>query len=151
VDSIAIYYLYPATIFASKTPHEVSTVLGSCVAVCLWDNQQKIGGINHYMLPLWNGEGLATPKYGNVAIHKLIEKMMSLGSNPQNMVAKIFGGAQQLEKGKSIFNVGERNVTLAIDTLKEANIPIVSFNTQGDRGRKLKFSTHTGEVLMKYV
>ena len=151
MQSIATHHLYPATLFASKNPHEVSTLLGSCVAVCLWDKHRKIGGINHYMLPLWNGEGLATPKYGNVATQKLIEKMLSLGSEPQHLVAKVFGGAQQLEKGKSIFNIGERNVTLALDMLKEANIPIISINSQGDRGRKLKFSTHTGEVLMKFV
>jgi chemotaxis protein CheD len=151
VESISTHYLYPATLFASKNPHEVSTVLGSCVAVCLWDTHRKMGGINHYMLPLWNGEGLSTPKYGNVATQKLIEKMLSLGSDPQHLVAKVFGGAQQLEKGKSIFNIGERNVSLALYMLKEANIPIVSINTQGDRGRKLKFSTHTGEVLMKFV
>ncbi len=57
------HYLHPGNLFAHRTPHIVTTILGSCVAVCLWDPINNIGGINHYMLPLWNGEGLPVPKY----------------------------------------------------------------------------------------
>ena len=64
------HYLYPSALFAERTPFLVDTILGSCVAVCLYDEHKKIGGINHYMLPLWNGDGLATPKFGNIAIEK---------------------------------------------------------------------------------
>jgi chemotaxis protein CheD len=67
------------------------------------------------------------------------------------LVAKVFGGAKQLEKGKSVFNVGEKNIILAFDVLKEAGIPIISHHIGGEKGRKLKFSTHTGEVLMKLL
>ena len=151
METIATHYLYPSAIFASTYPHEVSTVLGSCVSICLWDPQLKFGGINHFMLPLWNGDGLPTPKFGNIAFEKLVEKMLHLGSKDSNMIAKVFGGAKQLEKGKSIFNVGERNIILAFDLLKESSIPVVSHNVGGEKGRKIKFCTHTGEVLMKYV
>lgn len=150
MEQIATHYLYPSAIFTSNQPYEVSTVLGSCVSVCLWDTQLKIGGINHFMLPLWNGDGLASPKFGNIATEKLIEKMLALGSHKKNLAAKVFGGAKQLETG-NIFNVGERNIILALEFLKEAGIPIISQNTGGDRGRKIKFRTHTGEVLMKFV
>jgi chemotaxis protein CheD len=146
-----MHYLYPSAIFASARPHEVSTVLGSCVSVCLWDTWLKFGGINHFMLPLWNGEGLPTPKFGNIALEKLMEKMHYLGTTNSNLVAKVFGGAKQLEKGKSVFNVGEKNIILAFDLLKEAGIPITSHHVGGEKGRKLKFSTHTGEVLMKLL
>ena len=74
-EGLGKHYLYPSALFAEKTPFMVDTVLGSCVAVCLFDNQLKIGGINHYMLPFWNGNGLASPKYGNIATEKLVEKM----------------------------------------------------------------------------
>ncbi len=126
-------------------------MLGSCVSICLWDTQLKYGGINHFMLPLWNGDGLPTPKFGNIALEKLLKKMQQLGSRRSNLVAKIFGGSKQLEKGKSIFNVGERNIMLAFDLLKEAGIPVISHHTGGEKGRKLKFCTRTGEVLMKLL
>jgi chemotaxis protein CheD len=150
VEHIATHYLYPGAIFTHHKPHEVSTVLGSCVSVCLWDSHLKIGGINHFMLPFWNGDGLASPKYGNIAIEKLIEKMMALGSRKTNLAAKVFGGAKQLETG-NFFNVGERNIAIASELLKEYNIAIASQNTGGDRGRKLIFRTHSGEVFMKFV
>ena len=90
MDDIEQHYLYPSALFASARPHKVVTVLGSCVSVCLWDPFLRIGGINHYMLPLWNGEGLASPKYGNIAIEKLIERMLYLGSRKSNLQAKIW-------------------------------------------------------------
>ncbi len=151
MNPIATHYLYPSAIFASPHPYEVSTVLGSCVSICLWDTQLKFGGINHFMLPLWNGEGLPTPKYGNIAFEKLLEKMQYLGSSHTNLVAKVFGGAKQLEKGNSIFNVGERNILMTFDILKEFNVPVISQHTGGDKGRKIKFYTHSGEVHMKLL
>ena len=75
VISIGKHYLYPSALFAEKEQYMVDTILGSCVAVCLFDTKLKIGGINHYMLPLWNGNGLASPKFGNIATEKLIEKI----------------------------------------------------------------------------
>jgi chemotaxis protein CheD len=57
------HFLYPAALFASSQPYVINTILGSCVAVCLWDPVYKVGGMAHYMLPLWNGEGLASPKW----------------------------------------------------------------------------------------
>lgn len=143
------HYLYPGNIFAHQEPHVITTVLGSCVSVCLWDKVLMVGGINHYMLPLWNGEGLATPKYGNIAISKLYEKMLGFGSKHSNIQAKVFGGAEVLAVTHAVLNVGERNVILAMDTLKQMKIPIKSKDVSGKRGRKLLFETHTGKVLLK--
>ena len=57
-------FLQPCTIFVHREEHWVSTILGSCISLCLWDPKLGAGGINHYMLPLWNGEGLPTPNTG---------------------------------------------------------------------------------------
>ena len=59
---ISRFFLYPAALFVNKRPHQVTTILGSCVAVCLYDAKLRQGGINHFMLPFWNGQGLASPK-----------------------------------------------------------------------------------------
>jgi chemotaxis protein CheD len=144
-------YIYPSSIFASNKPHEVTTVLGSCVSVCLWDQALKVGGINHYMLPLWNGNGLASPKYGNIAIEKLIDKMKQMGCKKENLIAKVFGGANVIETNINIFNVGERNHQLAIETLEKENIPIIAKSLGGEVGRKIIFNTQTGDVMMKFL
>ncbi len=117
----------------------------------MWDKRLQIGGINHYILPLWNGEGLATPKYGNIANAKLIDKLVGMGSSPADLVAKVFGGAQPLIPGNSVFTVGERNVAIALEVLKEHNIPVVNRHAGGKQGRHLKFITLTGEVWMKLL
>src|SRR5688572_13771956 len=99
--TVVEYYLFPSTIFAELLPHQVKTILGSCVAVCLFDQVLNYGGINHYMLPWWNGNGMPSPKYGDIAIERLIDKMLFLGSQKKNLVAKIFGGASQHVYSKS--------------------------------------------------
>ena len=147
-DTLQKYYLLPSGIFVEKEPHVVDTVLGSCVAVCMYDHRLKIGGINHYMLPFWNGQGLASPKYGNIAMDKLIEKMELLGSKRTNMIAKVFGGANQMQ---SSLGVGQRNVMMVKDYLADARIPIVAENVGGEIGRKIRFNTSNGQVLMKFL
>lgn len=144
------HFLYPSNIYTSQKETEVTTILGSCVAVCLWDKRLQIGGINHYMLPLWNGEGLASPKYGNIAIKRLVQKMQGLDSNISDLQAKIFGGASNLH-GESYYRIGERNVLIAREKLQEFDIPIIAQSVEGNRGRKIVFNTRTGQVLMRYV
>ena len=146
------HYLFPCMIFCSREEFQVTTVLGSCISVCLYDPVTKIGGINHYMLALWNGIGLESPKYGNIAITKLLEKMLELGSRKNNLHAKVFGGAKVLEATQnSSINVGERNIEIAMDMLSEEHIPVVA-SSMGDLfGLKIIFNTVTGEILMKRV
>lgn len=137
--------------FASAQPAEVTTILGSCVAVCLWDRYLGIGGINHYMLPTWNGMELASPKYGNIAIERLTEKMLQLGCKKNNLVAKVFGGGEVITVSSSSMHIGERNIMVAEEMLAEQNIPIIGRSTGGKNGRKIIFNTHTGEVLQCYI
>ncbi|MFP4023226.1 MAG: chemotaxis protein CheD [Thiohalospira sp.] len=145
------HFLYPAALYASKEPFQINTILGSCVAVCLYDPVLKYGGMCHYMLPLWNGDGLASPKYGNIAIEKLVEKMINFGSKKFNLKAKIFGGGEVIETENPKFNVGQRNIVFAKEMLAEENIPVVSSSVGGKLGRKIIFFTDTGEVKQRYV
>jgi chemotaxis protein CheD len=145
------YYLHPSTIFWNVEAQWVTTVLGSCVAVCFYDRKRNIGGINHFMLPYWNGDGLESPKYGNVAILNLFRKMLDIGAKKEDIVCKIFGGAEVLGEQYSVFNVGQRNIELAYKIMDELGIPIVSSSTGGKQGRMILFNTGTGEVLQKYL
>jgi chemotaxis protein CheD len=145
------HFLFPCTLFADSLPHQALTILGSCVAVCLYDEKRKYGGMNHYMLPWWDGKVMPTPKYGNVAIERLLEKMKSMGSNQDHLVAKIFGGAHQLPTLNSGIAIGNRNVATAEELLGTYRIRIVSRSTGGERGRRILFHTHTNQVFMKYL
>lgn len=145
------HFLYPGAIYVSPKPAIITTILGSCVSVCLFDPILQIGGMNHYLLPLWNGQGLASPRYGNIAIEKLISNLESLGSSKGHMKAKVFGGAEIIATNINQFMIGERNIQLAKDTLIEIGIPVVGSSTGGKLGRKIIFNTETGEVRQKYV
>ncbi|MEQ9403817.1 MAG: chemotaxis protein CheD [Cyclobacteriaceae bacterium] len=145
---IGKHYLYPSSIFVSADPFVVTTVLGSCISVCLFDTKNMIGGINHFMLPLWNGEGLASAKYGNVAMERLIEEMKRKGAKRENIKAKMFGGANLVNL---TMNVGERNAELAKKILGTERIELIAESIGGARGRKILFDTNTGVVKMRYI
>jgi chemotaxis protein CheD len=108
-----------------------------------------LGGVNHYLLPLWNGEGLPTPKYGNIAIEKLVEKVKAISSPGDKLVAKVFGGASMWEKTEGLLAIGQRNIEFAQETLETHRIPIFSSDVGGYQGRKIIFNTADGTVLMR--
>lgn len=145
----AAVYLPPGLLYAAATPGAVTTLLGSCVAVCLFDPTLRAGGINHYLLPYWNGEGLASPKYANIALPKLLEKMLELGCRRQNLRAKIFGGGAVFQQIGGLFGVGERNIEFAEHYLSDAGIPIVARDVGEGFTRKVIFRVHTGEALVR--
>src|SRR5690606_1340933 len=85
----------------------------------------------------------------NIAIDMLLQKMLELGAQKHNLVAKVFGGASQYQN--SILNVGERNVVIARTMLEKLHIRIVANSIGGQRGRKITFNTNSGEVTMRYI
>jgi len=107
--------------------------------------------MNHYMLPFWNGEGLESPRYGNIAIPKLIFEMIDGGSRKKDLIAKIFGGGRVIGEENSVFRVGEKNIAVAERLLKEFGIPVTASSTGGERGRRIWFNTLTGEVFQQYT
>ncbi len=148
---IKTHFLYPGALYASKIPTRVTTILGSCVAVCLWDKKLKIGGINHFMLPYWNGRGLASPRYGNIAIVKLYEKMQSFACDDKDIIAKVFGGGEVISSNSNLFQIGKRNIIVANELLRENKIAIVGKSVGGKFGRKIIFNTETGEVMQRFI
>lgn len=150
-SNLDTHYLYPAALIVKKSPTLVNTLLGSCVAVVLWDSITQVGGINHYMLPLWNGKGIPSPKFGNIAIEKLVSGMEQQGAQRKNIIAKVFGGGEVIEQMNQHFNIGQRNIEIASEKLKELDIRIVAKSVGGKLGRKIQFNTMTGEVKMKFI
>lgn len=144
-------FIHVGQIHVDSAPHAISTVLGSCVAVCLYDTALGIGGMNHYLLPFWNGNGLQSPKFGNIAIPKLIESMIMKGSNPKNLQAKIFGGASLNMGITDAMMIGQKNILVAKEILREYKIVLVAEDVGGQNGRKIQFDLERGKVLLKYA
>jgi chemotaxis protein CheD len=140
--------LHQDQIHVSDRDVEISTILGSCVALCLYDRVNKIGGMNHYLLPLWNGAGLKSARYGNIANELLLKKVLVKGAEKRHLVAKIFGGSMiNIDSSVSVAN---RNVKMAKNFCLKNNIAIVAEDTSGTKGRKVLFSIETGDVYVRY-
>lgn len=148
-NKLNVKQIFQEQLFVTSEPSEITTVVGSCIAVCLWDNEKKIAGMNHYMLPLWNGDGLKTLKYGNIAIVRLVDEMYNAGAKKKNLVAKVFGGAAI--NLSQTFGVGERNIKVAYDVLADCGIPIVAKDVGSNRGRKIILSSIDGGVFIRYA
>jgi chemotaxis protein CheD len=145
------HFLFPSTLFVEKEPYNIVTILGSCISVCLFDTALKYGGMNHFMMPWWDGKGMPSPKFGDVATEQLIEKMISMGSRREHLQAKIFGGAHQHSIGRKGFTIGDQNIATAENVLAEYRIKIVARHTGGDQGCRIVFHSHTHRIFMSLL
>lgn len=144
-------FIHVGEIYIGVKPTEISTVLGSCIAVCLYDKVERIGGMNHYLVPLWNDNGLQTPKYGNIAIPRLIESMINVGCSKMNIEAKIFGGGNVLDVKKEDMMIGRKNILIAKEVLREHNIKISAQDVGGVKGRRILMRSDTGKIMLRYT
>lgn len=140
--------IYSEQLYVASTPTEISTVLGSCVAVCLYCTKTQIAGMNHYLMPLWNGNGLKSLKYGNISTERLIDQMLTMGADLRQIEAKVFGGG--VINISDIHSVGPRNIQVAFDILKVYKIPVIASDVGGNKGRRVIFSNADGSAYVKY-
>jgi chemotaxis protein CheD len=150
-QGVIVRYVLPGDVVAAAGPSRFVTVLGSCVAICLYDAISGIGGMNHYLLPGTPREQDSTPcRWSDVAIDELFRQVDQLGARRVHLKAKVFGGAQITARNVSGgFRIGERNVESAIAALAARHIEVVSSSTGGTTGRKVVFEGHTGLAWVK--
>lgn len=147
-------YVHPGHSFAADAPTVITTILGSCVSVCLFDERIRIGGITHYVLPrpLGGTTRLETGKIGTLAVHALVNELMSLGARRERMTAKVFGGASMLAQvTNTARDLGAQNAAIGLEILSELRIRVVAQDVGGTRGRKLVFQTDDGAAWIKYL
>lgn len=137
----------PGEYFVTDEDTVIMTVLGSCIAACLWDARAGVGGMNHFMLP--EGDSADTSgRYGSYAMELLINEMLKLGARRESMQAKVFGGGQVMA-GFTTMNVGERNTRFVLDYLHTERIAVVSKDVLDIYPRKVVFFPTTGKAMVK--
>ncbi|MCJ7616052.1 MAG: chemotaxis protein CheD [Desulfobacterales bacterium] len=138
---------------ASKNGEILHTILGSCIAACIYDHEKKIGGMNHYLLPsmIRPDEIMASEvgRYGMYAMELLIGELIKCGAKRKNLAAKIFGGGNVLEFRKADGDVTGSNIRFAKKYLELEGIPIQEEDLGGYDGRKIMFFTDTAKILLK--
>lgn len=138
-------YLHPGQMFADRAPGVVSTILGSCVAVCLFDADAEVGGLNHFLLPHESGGEAAPGRYGPAATRALIGRVLTLGASRERLAARIVGGANVLAAfQRQTRHLGAANVDAARAVLAGEGIRVVAEEVGGTCGRKLLFSLGDG-------
>ena len=123
----------------------LATLLGSCVAACLWDGVAQVGGMNHFLLP---NQGAQSVSYGVHAMELLINDLLIAGASRARMQAKLFGGAR-IRQG--LTDIGEQNATFAERFLANEGVALVGSSLRGERGRRVQFWPMTGRARQIYL
>jgi chemotaxis protein methyltransferase CheR len=138
-------------VWSSEQPSLVSTVLGSCVAACLFDPIAAVGGMNHFMLPEAPEGSLLAASYGSNAMELLINQLLKAGARRDRLKAKLFGGAHVLKNSDQGHKVAESNAAFAKEYLERESIAVLAQRLGGTNPLLVNFFTHTGKVLLRTI
>ncbi|MDR1657248.1 MAG: response regulator [Deltaproteobacteria bacterium] len=141
-------FILPGEYFISKQPHIISTLLGSCVAVCLYNTKLRFGGMNHFMLPTSPNKE-RSGKYGDYAIAFLIQFMQRTAGSLEGVEAIISGGANVVTNITSGTQIGQRNIETARQVLARHNIRIIKENVGGSVGLKLHYQNWDNKLTIE--
>ena len=148
-------YLLVAQGGVFERPTLVQTVLGSCVSVAFFSRRQRVGGIFHALLPCLADyeKGGPTPgnrfRYVDAAVDAVVASLSRRGVDLPEVECKVFGGAAAMFQGEAC--VGQKNVLAAYEALARHRLRVTASHVGGERGRKLVFISHTGEVYVKFL
>jgi two-component system chemotaxis response regulator CheB len=143
-------FILPGEYFISKQPHIISTLLGSCVAVCLYHPIHKFGGMNHYMLPTSPNKE-RSGKYGDYAISVLFQFFERTLGSLNGIQAIISGGANVINPISSGPQIGQKNLEIARRLLTQNNIAIMKENLGGNVGLKLHYQNWDNKLTVEYM
>lgn len=150
--------IHPGEYYITAADELIGTLLGSCVAVCLHDENHKIGGMNHFMLPgritKSESKDIDSTKYGIASINRIIQEMLDMGAERKSLTARIFGGGHIIES----LSTGERKTMIPADNVRMArlmmemeDIPIIGMDVGADYTRKIIFDVHSGKVYLRKI
>ena len=127
----------------------MTTILGSCIAACMWDSVRGIGGMNHFLLPGEDNQTTdyassgSSARYGVHAMELLVNALLRRGAKRANLQAKLFGGGRMI---RGLTDIGEMNATFAERFLQSESIPVVGGSLRGNQGRRIQFWPVSGRA-----
>lgn len=154
------HHLNPGQLIFTRKPSWILTLLGSCVAVTMFNERLPLAGICHGMLPdpphdAKSMQAEVEPyRYLSRAIPAMVKKFREAGVEGQEIEVKLFGGANVIQLGGEPMKerwIGTANVDMARQLLQQSGLAIRAENVGGELGCKIIFNTQTGEVLHKFL
>jgi len=138
--------------WAVESLRPIATLLGSCVAVCLFDSGLGVGGMNHFMLPQMKSGHHAEEDAllaGDACMEALLNALLNRGAAKHRIQAKAFGGGTVIETNSPALSIGRRNVEFAQQWLEREHIPLIASNFLGPWARKILFLPENGDAYCK--
>lgn len=126
----------------------ITTILGSCVACCLYDERAQVGGMNHFLLPDGTGSAIQAASFGVNAMELLINEMIKLGARREELKAKVFGGARMIA---GLSDVGQKNAAFSVDFLTREGIPCINKSLGGVQARRIEFWPDNGRARQRLL
>lgn len=126
----------------------ITTLLGSCVAACLYDPVAQVGGMNHFLLPGQAPGSAMAARYGVHLMELLVNGLLKKGASRDRLRAKLFGGAATL---KGLGDIGEANAAFARGFLEREGIAFTGGSLGGKRGRRLQFWPVSGRARQLFM
>lgn len=126
----------------------MSTVLGSCIAACVYDPVSRIGGMNHFLLPESKNAAHTSLKYGTYLMELLINDLLKGGADRRQLRAKLFGGARM---SQILNDIGGQNIIFGRKFLQREGIPIEMESVGGTQARRIQFVPSSGLARQKVV
>jgi chemotaxis protein CheD len=144
--------LHPGDYYVSTNAEMIGTVLGSCVSACMRDPRQRIGGMNHFMLPgdrpdsgAWAEAERAT-RFGSVAMERLVNALLDLGAHRPELEVKLVGGGRVLD---ALTDVGRRNIQFVREYVHREGFRVIGEDLGDIYPRKVLYDPVTGGVRVK--
>jgi chemotaxis protein CheD len=131
-------------------PVVITTVLGSCISVCLYEKRSGLGGVNHFMLPKKSDDtDMFRPfRYGAFSMEQMVNQLLKQGVVKERLEAKVIGGAQMMGK---LSNIGQLNIDFIMRYLSDEKLQLNAQDLGGDQGRKLAFFPNTGRLFVSKI
>lgn len=141
----------------TQAPNKLITVgLGSCIGTVIYDEQSKIGGLSHIMLPdshfFANRQEIKVAKFADLAIPEMVKELQKQTRHAR-LKAKIVGGASMFAFGttQSGPGIGERNIEAVEKILRELNITVVAKHVGGNTGRTMVVDLNDFSTMVRIV
>ena len=126
----------------------ITTLLGSCVAACIYDPVAKVGGMNHFLLPGDEDGGMASARHGVHLMELLINGLLKKGAARNQLHAKLFGGARTIQ---SLTDIGKLNAQFALEFMAREGVAVVGSSLGGNQGRRLQFWPTSGRARQAFM
>lgn len=137
-----------------ESERPIATLLGSCVAVCLYDSALPIAGMNHFMLPQMskvyaNSEDILLA--GDACMAALLNGLLARGAARHRIKAKAFGGGAVIDTRGPAVSIGQKNTDFTREWLAREHIPLVASDFMGPWARKVLCVPQNGDVYCKRI